>query len=273
MTYIPMKNLLNEQFSTIVDQWGANMEKFYPNNADEWKDPSIHLDGLTKRWNYIDAAKLVDFNSLFTDKDDLVALDLGCGTGWLSALLSKYKKVKRIDALDSDFYNLNDMLPHIVKKLDGDISKIQPIRALFSPLFTQDETYDLIVASSSVHHAPELIPLLLELKRVLKPNGHLVILNETPIPNFIYQLRLIKFFTSFFVKTFSNSIDLYSPKVASNGILYDPYLGDIAYSLKQWKLMFKESALRYEIVNTPLYTLKNKKNQRYKLTHFICQKQ
>ena len=165
------------------------------------------------------------------------------------------------------------MLPSIVKGLNGNISKIQPVRALFSPLFVEDETYDLIVASSAVHHAPDLIPLLLELKRVLKSNGQLLILNETPVPNLIYQLRLIKFFIIFFTKTFSNTIDLYSPKISSNGILYDPHLGDIAYSFKQWKLMFKAAELQYEVFSTPFYTHKEKKNQRYKLTHFICQKQ
>jgi hypothetical protein len=77
-------------------------------------------------------------------------LDLGAGTGWLSAFLSSFPNVEQIDTLDSDRNNLEVMLPQIIERMEGDTSKIHPILGLFSPLLVPDQQYGLIVASSSI---------------------------------------------------------------------------------------------------------------------------
>lgn len=67
-------------------------------------------------------------------------LDLGAGTGWLSAWLCRFNAVQHIDALDSSRRNLEQMLPRITELMKGAalLPKIRPIVGLFYPLPVAD---------------------------------------------------------------------------------------------------------------------------------------
>lgn len=101
--------------------------------------------------------------------------------GWLTGYLSKLESVSTVYALDSSKYFLLKMMPKIVMLMGGGRQeKIVPIEGLFTPLMFEDGALDVVVASSVLHHADSLEAVLREIKRVLKEDGLLVILNETP---------------------------------------------------------------------------------------------
>ena len=47
-------------------------------------------------------------------------------------------------------------------------------------MLVPDQQYGLIVASSSIHHAPNLFDIMRELRRAIKSDGTIILLNENP---------------------------------------------------------------------------------------------
>lgn len=265
-----MKDWLSEQMHLITNAWSNAIKNYYPQHYPNWSNPQKHLNALNEEWNYLDAVKYLNFNKITENSSRLRVLDLGAGTGWLSAYLSRIESINSIDALDSDKNNLNEMLPHIVRLLKGTISKINPILGLFSPLLVDDGYYDLIVASSSIHHSDNLFSLLKELRRALKKGGRLYILNETPYPYKQYLIEIFNRSIKIIYKAFRKKVNEFEDKISGNGILCDPYLGDYRFSYYQWDRAITQAGFRYKIQITPYFPYKSNEKQKIKLTHFIC---
>jgi len=263
-----MENWLNKQIETISDEWANSIAKYYPEHLQDWNNPDKHLKMLNEKINTFEAVKLIDWEKYLINGTKI--LDLGCGTGWLSAYLSQYQNVSFIDALDSDKKNLECMLPEMVKLLDGDIKKINLVRGLFTPIQKPNGYYDIIVASSAVHHANSLYEILPELKRVLKSGGKLFILNETPTFFLSMLNKYIKGFLGIFFNLLQNKSTTNVSTYSQHGILYDPYLGDHIYSYQQWDKAIRFAGFKYSIVHLPFGPYKGI-SKGLKLKHFICE--
>ena len=111
------------------------------------------------------------------------------------------------------------MLPGVVERMGGITTKIHPIRALFTPLLVADATYDLIVASSALHHAPRMTDVLQECHRVIKPSGAMVLLNETPLGTVRYLYKMARIGIGIVAQSVSGRYVAWSPSIASSGIL------------------------------------------------------
>ena len=101
------------------------------------------------------------------------ALDIGCGRGEWVELLQRHS----IDALgvDLNYAMVEDAKRHGVKNII--------VKDIFDFLSdSEDESYDLITAFHIIEHIPfnKLLTLLSEIKRVLKPQGKMIL--ETPDP-------------------------------------------------------------------------------------------
>jgi SAM-dependent methyltransferase len=266
-----MKNWTNDQFSLIVNQWDDAMGKYYPQYLESWKNSDLHFNHINEVWNYFEASKIVDWDSIFLNENSRV-LDLGAGTGWLSAYLSKHKNVDKIYSIDSSKYFLSSMLPEIVDKMGGVKEKIEPIEGLFSPIILGDETIDVIVASSSLHHADNLEDVLSDINRVLKKGGTLVILNETPASYLYFLYFSCRFSVSIFRDLIFKKYSSTSKFISSSCVLYDPYLGDKAYPLWYWeKALEKAKFINVNIIPTNLRSYKTLDKGPY-LKHFIARK-
>lgn len=265
-----MKNWIPEQMDIISKNWSNVIKLYYPKIYPLWSDSQKHLRALKEDWNKYNAVKYLNWKNVINNKSNLIVLDLGAGTGWLSAYLSKFKSISKIYALDSDKKILTEMLPEIVKNMGGIQSKIEPIIGLFSPLLVNDGNYDLIVASSSIHHADNLFQLLQELRRVLKKGGKLLILNETPTIFMKYLLNIIKIILIILYKTIRKKVKEFEQTISASYILYDPYLGDREYTFYHWNKAITQAGFKYEIIETPFFPYKKRRNQKTKLTHFIC---
>jgi SAM-dependent methyltransferase len=260
------------QFQGLLKTWNGAIREFYPEFAGEWSDPSLHLAAHQSKWNLIEATRDLDWSRLLPAGGRLKVLDLGCGTGWLSALLSRFDQIESIIALDADSHNLEAMLPEVCHALGADLSKVRPTRGLFQPLPFEDGELDLVVASSAVHHAQDIISLFLELRRVVKDDGLIIALNETPTPNWTHLARMGRSSLRMIAENITGRIRRFGPRVSSLGLLYDPYLGDVAYSRKHWDFIFRSSGLTHREHVTPYYPYKGKDSQSVRLTHFICRK-
>ena len=164
------------------------------------------------------------------------------------------------------------MMPEMIALMNGQIEKIIPIEGLFSPLLFEDCLLDIVVVSSSLHHAENLENLLKEIHRVLKQGGLLFILNETPYHNMKYMFSMVKAFISILGNTILHRYKPVSQNISASGFLYDPYLSDKAYPLWYWRDAVNSSGFSIiEFINTGLPTLKN--NKGISLVNFVCRKQ
>jgi len=261
-----------QQADTEASSWESAIARFYPEHLDVWSDPAKQVHAVTHEWNFLDALALVPWQSLMRGRD-LRVLDLAAGTGWLSAYLSRFDEIGAIDALDSSRSNLEIMLPGVVERMGGIAAKIRPIRALFAPLLVEDGTYDLIVASSALHHAPRMADVLQECHRVVKPGGAMVLLNETPLDTARYLYKMARIGLGITMQSIRGTYVARSPSIASSGILYDPYLGDVAYSFDQWRSVFAQTNWSCRIIRTGLSSYKRPSPRPARLTHFLLRPQ
>ncbi len=266
-----VEDWLSQQADSEATSWESAVERFFPDHAAAWSDPDEHYRRLTSDWNTLDALQYVDWPALMGAGNQRV-LDLGAGTGWLSAYLSRFDEVASIDTLDSSRRLLEKMLPSIVERMEGVAEKINPIRALFTPLQRPASSYDLIVASSAVHHAPQLSGVLDECARVLAASGVLVILNETPLSTYRSLNWMARIGIKAALSLLAGRCPTYARTVSGGGILYEPYLGDRAYSLRQWKTAFAQSNWRVSVIRTPLGSYKGGGRRQTRLTHFVLRK-
>ena len=261
------RNWIVNQTEINVAQWDNVMETFYPESKLYLRDPNEYVKRLCVECNYLDAVKVLDWNKLL--KPESVILDLACGGGWLSGYLSTFSQVKAIYALDSSKRFLSELLYATVKILNGNPKKITTIEALFSPILLENSTLDMVVSSSSLHHADSLEGVLKEIRRVLKDDGILVILNETPYSNLKHILSSTRSFIRILYKLLFRKYVSTSASVTACGHLYDPILGDKNYPLWYWREVIKKAGFRLiEERDTKMPTVKGKNMT--SLTHFVC---
>lgn len=124
-------------------------ERLIPEVMNE--DTFLHLHRYAITFDYI------------KDKD---VIDIACGEGYGSFLMSKY--AKNIIGIDIDKNTIDNANSKYVNNnllyLQGDVSKI--------PL--QSSTIDVVVSFETIEHTTMHDDMMLEIKRVLKPDGLLI---------------------------------------------------------------------------------------------------
>jgi len=260
-------NWIQEQTALNVAQFDQSLcqEK---NASNHWtRDVVGSYNRICKECNYLAAVQLVDWSRYIGDRSTV--LDLAGGSGWLTGHLSKIHLIEKIFFLDSSRHYIEHMMPNMVNHMDGDLQKVEAIEGLFYPLLFKDASIDVVVVSSALHHAENLISVLKEIKRILKKGGTLFILNETPLPNIRYSLVMMKRFISIFTSTIAQKYVGPSPTISANGILYDPLLGDRIYPLWYWINAIELAGLSLSHhMRTDLTTVKGQKG--IFLQHFVC---
>ncbi len=103
------------------------------------------------------------------------ALDFGCGTGLVTIQLSE--RVGHVTGVDSS-QGMLDVLEHKIQSYP--IKNITPRRVDLDCGDVLDGLYDLVVSTMTLHHIREVMPLLEQFARVLKPGGHLCIADLDP---------------------------------------------------------------------------------------------
>ena len=120
-------------------------------------------------------------------------LDVGCGRGFYLKALSFYSFPEEIHGVDINYYYLN-----ISRKICDD-QRVKIKQASIYSLPYPSSYFDFIIASEIIEHLKDDKKALLELKRVLKPGGILVI--TVPNKNFPFLWDPLNWFLMKFFNT------------------------------------------------------------------------
>jgi SAM-dependent methyltransferase len=109
-------------------------------------------------------------------------LEIGAGTAWFSAELSKLPKVVEVLATDFAPKPLKERAPRVFKLLKAQEGKITRMPADFLRLGFPADYFDFVVCSAALHHAVNVVVLLREAQRVLKAGGRFIAIREPVWP-------------------------------------------------------------------------------------------
>jgi ubiquinone/menaquinone biosynthesis C-methylase UbiE len=108
-------------------------------------------------------------------KPGISLLDIGCGTGWAMRYTAKLLDGK------GNFHGI-DISPRMIERAIEQTSQESNIQfhvANAEALPFPDESFDVLLCTNSFHHYKNPIEVLVEMKRVLRPDGMLYVTDLT----------------------------------------------------------------------------------------------
>jgi ubiquinone/menaquinone biosynthesis C-methylase UbiE len=151
-------------------------------------------------------------------------LEIGAGGAWLSAELSKLPNVVEIIATDFSPTLLKQQAPRVFKSLNASTAKITRMPGDFHKLDFPGNYFDFVVSSAVLYDSANIVQVLREVKRLLKPGGRFVAIREPVWP-------LVK------IKSRSKMI----AKLVATGV------NDRFYTLSDYKEFFRQAGMPLEI--------------------------
>ena len=154
--------------SRIQSKWD-----FFKSSSDFWLIPAIQ-----KRWNYmISGNENIEYeeyvyNKYLKDKTNLKLLSIGCGEGIHDRNFAKFNcfsSIEGVDISERSILKAEELAAEMkvnIKYQSGDFKKLN----------FKNESFDVILFSSSLHHFEDVFDLLKnDIKSLLRENGILVI--------------------------------------------------------------------------------------------------
>lgn len=151
-------------------------------------------------------------------------LEIGARACWLSAEISKLPKVVEVVATDFSPKLLKEKAPRIFKVLGAHTAKITRMPADYHQLDFPKNHFDFVVCSAVLQQAVNIVQVLREAKRVLKPGGRFIAIREPVWP-------LVK------LKSRSKMV----AKLVETGV------NDRFYTLADYKEFFKQADFSLEV--------------------------
>ena len=116
-------------------------------------------------------------------------LEIGAGACWFSAELSKLPAVESIIATDFSPKLLKELAPRVFAERRAQAGKITRMPGDFHKLQLPDNNFDFVVCSAVLHHAVNMVEVLREVKRLLKPGGQFIAIREPVWPLVQFKRR------------------------------------------------------------------------------------
>jgi len=161
------------RLQTALAERRTKSQEFFSSAAGQWDRMRDELFG--DRVHFSALAALADA--------DVVAGDLGCGTGQVSSALAPF--VGRVIAVDESAA----MLQAARRRLSG-FSNVELRRGEVEALPIDDGRLDVAVLMLVLHHVPEPQKAVAEVARVLKPGGKIVIGDMLPHDRDSYRQQM-----------------------------------------------------------------------------------
>ncbi|HEV2391443.1 MAG TPA: class I SAM-dependent methyltransferase [Verrucomicrobiae bacterium] len=151
-------------------------------------------------------------------------LEIGAGGGWLSAEISKLPKVVEVITTDFSAVILKEQAPKVFQLLNARNAKITRMPGDFHRFDFPNNHFDFVVCSAVLHDAVNIVQVLREAKRILKPGGQFVAIREPVWP-------LVK------IKSRSRMV----AKLVATGV------NERFYTLSDYQEFFRQAALPLEV--------------------------
>lgn len=200
----------------------------------ESRSEPIHEFGSEEEWSRCLRDDLTRFVPFLMKKCGVAfcgrVLEIGAGGAWFSAEISKLPKVVEVVATDYSPKLLQEQAPRVFKLLNAHGGKITRVPGDFHELDFPSNHFDFVIASAVLQHATNVVQVLREVKRVLKPGGRFVAIREPVWPLVKSKARAKK-----------------AAAKAGPGGLHPHH-----YSLRHYKEFFKQAALPLDIKHVTL---------------------
>ena len=125
-----------------------------------------------RRWSHYLANTLSLLKEWAAIAPESTVLDVGCGTGEFERLVLLEQPTQAIVGID-----LSEQMLERAQQKCRDYPHVSFQKASVAALPFSDRSFDVIVSASAFHYFNDPIAALTEMKRVLKPNGEIVILD------------------------------------------------------------------------------------------------
>jgi ubiquinone/menaquinone biosynthesis C-methylase UbiE len=151
------------------------------------------MDSLQDALEY-DAMDFLDVNRAFAERaielgpPQGLILDAGTGTARIPILMGQMRPQWHIIGIDLAQSMLQVGQTNVEQSGLQEQIKLEFVDAKQLPY--PDAHFDMVVSNSLIHHLPTPLPFLVELKRVLKPNGA-IFLRDLMRPNSLETLEVI----------------------------------------------------------------------------------
>ena len=174
-----------------------------------------------------------------------LVLDLAAGTCWTSAIVSKISDVHEVIAVDISRHRLEIIAPLVFEQFNANAEKITRVLGSFNEIKMGDNSVDCVILMEAFHHAFDVNKLILEIRRVLKPKGIVLISGEHIMANKDYfkiiLLNIIK--KAIFLFKVHKLLNKYFGKVIAEpkkivALPVDEQAGDHRYPLKYYAHIF-----------------------------------
>lgn len=147
------------------------LESIYANSSDHVRRNGLDIQAAQKSY-----AHYVQYIEHFVDLKEKTVLDVGCGNGWSSFLISE--RAQMVTGMDVHRDNFEPELSQNLAYLQSSATQIK----------IPAETFDVVCTHECLEHVAQPQKALAELDRVLKPGGYLFIVG----PNLLSVLQSVR---------------------------------------------------------------------------------
>lgn len=177
------------RLKSVLSNRRSKSEEFFASASGKWDHLRAELFG--DRFHLRALLALIDPN--------LTVGDLGCGTGQVSELIAPH--VAHVIAVDGS----TDMVQAARKRLKGLPVEIR--RGAMEALPIDDDQLDVAIAALVLHHLPEPQRALVEMHRVLRRGGRVLIVDMLPHERVEYQQQMGHVWLGFSEKTIKKHLE------------------------------------------------------------------
>lgn len=190
-----------------------------------------------------------------------VGADLACGTAWAVPHLLQDPTVQRIYCVEYSRHRLFKLAPIVLAHYGVQPDRVTLCLGSFYELHLDDASLDFVILAEALHHADDPRRLLREVRRVLRPDGTVIIIGEHIVPSIpiLYAGHTVRWFVSRTVpgalqrKLRGKTVTPPPALWASVKTLLAPHpvMGDHYYTDSEYSALFEEGGFRFTRIRIP----------------------
>lgn len=153
------------------------MNSIYKNFMKQFKKPEGKIGKLIIKGMNISHFELTSWgleNIKFNEESDI--LDIGCGGGRTVNRLAYAAKNSKVFGMDYSLNSVNEAKSYNKELIKE--GKVNILHASVEKIPFDDNKFDIITAVETIYFWPDILSNFMEVKRVLKPSGKFVVINE-----------------------------------------------------------------------------------------------